>query len=395
MAKKWMKWAAAAATVLVLAGGAAKAFKARQTKQAQAAEAAAALREPTVFELAAQDVTVVRTRTLLQSVAISGALRATTTAAVKAKAAGELSGLVVREGDSVQAGQVLARVDTTDYQARVRQATQQAVAGEAQVAIAQRQFNNNQSLVNQGFISKTALDTSLANLEAAQANHRAALAAQDIAQKALGDTVLRSPIAGQVSSRLVQNGERVGVDARVLEVVDLSAMEMEAAVSPAEAARLRVGQAAQITVDGIPGSIKARVARISPAAQAASRTVLVYVALTPSPGLRQGLFAQGNVWVGEQTGLALPASSVRNDKPIPYVQQVVTTPAGGIARIAHVAVKVLGQGTPSGDAKDPGTEAMMITDSIAENSIITSARVGFINENTPVKLPATAAAARP
>lgn len=403
MANKWTTWAAGAAVVLALAAGAGKAYQARQAKQAQAAEAAAALRVPTVFELAATDVVQARTRTLVQAVAVSGTVRAANTAVVKAKVAGELSGLQVREGDAVQAGQVLGRIDTTEYQARTQQASQQAQAAAAQVAIAQRQLANNQALVAQGFISNTALETSLSNLEAAQANHRAAQAAQDIAAKSLADTVLRSPISGQVAARLVQNGERVGVDARVLELVDLSSLELEAAVAPDAAAQLKVGQPARLTVEGIASTVQARVVRISPSAQAASRSVPVYFRLAPTPGLRHGLFAQGVVLVGERTGVAVPASSVRNDRPLPYVQMVqAAQPAqasGAVteaAHIAHVTVNVLGQGLDkqameaNSGSKTASDTLFLITDSIAENSILTSAKTGFIQQNTAIRLNAAA-----
>lgn len=403
MANKWTTWAAGAAVVLALAAGAGKAYQARQAKQAQAAEAAAALRVPTVFELAATDVVQARTRTLVQAVAVSGTVRAANTAAVKAKVAGELSGLQVREGDAVQAGQVLGRIDTTEYQARTQQASQQAQAAAAQVAIAQRQLANNQALVAQGFISNTALETSLSNLEAAQANHRAAQAAQDIAAKSLADTVLRSPISGQVAARLVQNGERVGVDARMLELVDLSSLELEAAVAPDAAAQLKVGQPARLTVEGIASTVQARVVRISPSAQAASRSVPVYFRLAPTPGLRHGLFAQGVVLVGERTGVAVPASSVRNDRPLPYVQMVqAAQPAqasGAVteaAHIAHVTVNVLGQGLDkqameaNSGSKTASDTLFLITDSIAENSILTSAKTGFIQQNTAIRLNAAA-----
>ena len=208
--KPWLTWAIWAAVVLALLVGVGKAFKARQAKQALADQAAAAMRVPTVFELASQDVVSVRSRSLVQVVDVSGTVRAVSTAAVKAKVAGEVQGLLVREGDRVQAGQVLGRVDTTEFQARVQQADEQAQAAAAQVAVAQRAFSNNQALVNQGFISATALDTSASNLAAAQATQRAAVAALDIARKSLADTALRSPIAGQVSTRFIQNGERVG-----------------------------------------------------------------------------------------------------------------------------------------------------------------------------------------
>lgn len=393
MAKKWTTWAAGAAVALVLAAGAGKAFQARQAKQAQAAEAAEALRKPTVFELATSDVVQARTRTLVQTVPISGVLRAANTAVVKAKVAGELSGLQVREGDAVQAGQVLGRIDTTEYQARTQQAAQQAQAAAAQVAIAQRQLANNQALVAQGFISSTALETSLSNLAAAQANHRAAQAAQDIAAKSLADTVLRSPISGQVASRLAQNGERVGVDARVLELVDLSSLELEAAVPPELAAQLLVGQTARLTVEGSTATVQAKLVRISPSAQAASRSVLVYLKLSPAPGLRHGLFAQGQVLVGERTGTAVPASSVRNDRPQPYVQLVqASASASEPAHIAHVPVKVLGQGLDAlsldkqvvGAA--PESALFILTDSIAEGAFVTSVKTGFIQQNTSIRL---------
>lgn len=391
--KTWLKWAVWAAVVLALLAGAGKAMQARKAKQALADEAAAALKVATVFELSAQDVVTVQNRSLVQVVDVSGTVRAVNTAAVKAKVAGEVQGLQVREGDRVAAGQVLGHVDTTEFQARVQQADEQSKAAAAQVAIAQRALGNNQALVNQGFISATALDTSASNLAAAQATHRAAVAALDIARKSLTDTALRSPIAGQVSTRLVQNGERVGVDAKVLEVVDLSAMELEVAVTPADAAQLATGQTGQMEVEGLSAPVAATVARISPAAQAASRSVMVYLKLQPQPGLRHGLFAKGSVQTGVISGLSVPASSIRNDRPQPYVQWVkpaTDTPADGVtpsSQIAHVPVKVIGQGswTP---AKGTPAERYVVTESIALNSILLSGTVGFMQEKTNVRMAA-------
>ena len=383
----WLKRALWAAVVLALAAGVGRAYLARQSKANAAQAAAAQLKTPVAFELSAQDTVRATQGTLVQSVAVSGTVKATQTAVLKARVAGEIQGLTVREGDRVTAGQTLARVDTTEYNARVQQARQQAQAAAAQVDIARRSLDNNQALVAQGFISKTALDTSLANLDAAQANHRAALAAQDIAQKALADTALRSPLNGQVAARLVQNGERVGVDARVLEVVDLSALELEAALPPADAAQLTVGQTATVQVEGLPQPVQARVVRISPAAQTGSRSVLAYLKLDNTPGLRHGLFADGRVAVGQRSGVRVPANAIRNDKPQPYVQQLVATEGG--TRVAHTPVQVLAQGAMEG----PETGLGALVSGIANNSILTSGRAGFIQENTAVTLPTPVATA--
>ncbi len=341
--KRWLTWLLWGALLLAVALGVARALNARKTQQAAAAEAAQALRANAVLSLSASDVLVARNTDMTVGVALSGPIKAVRSAAVKAKVAGELQGLSVREGDSVKAGQVLARIDNTEGLARVRQASEQAEAAQAQVAIAQRQRDNNQALVNQGFISRTALDTSLANLDAAQATHKAALAALDLARKGLADTELRAPINGLVASRLVQNGERVGLDARVVEIVDLSALELEAALTPADALLVRVGQKAELHIEGTALRVGATVARISPAAQAGSRSVLAYLQLDKTEGLRQGLFAQGTLRTGQTQGVAVPLSAVRTDKPQPYLQLVRE------GKVAHQTVSLGARGRVQGE----------------------------------------------
>jgi len=220
---------------------------------------------------------------LQQTLPISGPIKAVNAAFVKARVAGELLDLQVREGDTVQAGQVIARIDPTEYQARLRQAQQQAQSAKAQVDIAQRSYDNNRSLVDQGFISKTALETSAFTLAASQASFQAAQSGVDVLQKALDDAVMRAPIGGLIAQRLAQNGERIAVDARVVEIVDLSRLELEASLSPEDAMRVRIGQSAQLTIDGAEQTIGARVARVNPSASASNRAVVVYLSVSPNP----------------------------------------------------------------------------------------------------------------
>ena len=209
-----VKWAIALLVIAALGFGVFRALSAKKAQQTAVAAQAAQVAVPSI-ELAQSDVLAVKSRELAQGLPISGALKAVNSAIIKARVAGELQALTVREGDVVKAGQVVARVDATDTVWRIKQAQEQADAAKSQIDIAQRSFDNNRSLVDQGFISKTALDTSSAQLLGAQSTHKAALAAVELAKRSLEDTVLKSPINGVVAQRLAQPGERVGVDARV------------------------------------------------------------------------------------------------------------------------------------------------------------------------------------
>lgn len=209
--KPWLKWAAAGLIIAALAAGAARTLSARKASQLAFESQQAAQKTQVAIELQASDLIVVKAMDMPISLVISGPVKATQTAMVKARIPGELQGLTVREGDFVRAGQVLARIDPTESEARVRQARQQAQAAKAQVDIAQRAYDNNRALVTQGFISGTALESSQAVLSAAQATYAAAQSGAELTLKALEDTALRAPIAGQIAQRLAQAGERVAV----------------------------------------------------------------------------------------------------------------------------------------------------------------------------------------
>jgi hypothetical protein len=104
-----------------------------------------------------------------------------------------------------------------------------------------------------------------------------------------------------------------------LEIVNLSRLEVEAAVPAEDVAALKPGRPARFEVDGLAGRFTGRVARLNPSTQAGSRAVSVYLSIDPHPALRQGLFARGSVVLEERQALWLPASAVRLDRALPYV----------------------------------------------------------------------------
>ena len=379
--KRHLKWIIPLLVLLVVGALVARALLARKAEQAAAAPSA---RSTLALDLAPSDVVVARSVALGRTLEVSGGLKAVNSALVKAKVAAELRSLSVREGDRVKAGQVLGQLDTTELDWRLRQAEQTASSARAQLDIAKRTLENNRALVAQGFISPTGLETSVSNEAAAQANHLAAMAAVELARKARADGTLVAPISGLVSQRLAQPGERVAVDARIVEIVDLSRLELEAAVAPEDVVALALGQTAALQVDGLIEPVNARVARINPSAQTGSRSVLVYLAIDANPALRQGLFARGRIAVSQSQVLAVPLAAVRTDLSQPYVLQV----EGGKAVLKTVTLGTRG---------DVGGQPWVaITGGLSEGATVLTGTAGSVRDGTPVRLvgPAAVSAAR-
>ena len=372
--------------ILAVAGGIALGLQKGWIGKRAAPTEMAKSSSPVSIELSETDIAVAQTMTMTQGVLVTGTLKAVRTAMVKARVAGELVMLEVREGDAVKMGQIVARVDNTEYLARQRQAQQQAEAARAQVDVAQRQFDNNNALVNQGFISKTALDTSIANLNGAKASYQAALSALDVSTKALNDSVLKAPLNGFVSQRFVQPGERVAPEARIIEIVDLSQLELEATLTSAEAMNVKVGQIAKLNVEGTSQEVLARVLRINPSAQTGSRSVLVYLGLQSHPLLRQGVFVQGSLGTQKVQAVVVPLESVRSDKTKPYVQTLQDN------QVVHLQVELGAKGEADG-------KAVMALKEIKEGTRVLAPSAGAVRDGTlitqAVKAPVLPANTKP
>jgi RND family efflux transporter MFP subunit len=368
-----LKWVVLLLIVLGLAWGITRALNARSTQQQAAAVAAEALKMPVTFALKSTDVLVAERLSINQVEPISGTVRAVNTVTLRSTMGAVVTRINALEGATVKAGQILAQLDADDTRSRLQQAQQQSNAAKAQVELAKRQLDNNRALVEKGFISSTALVSSDSNYATALANYEAALAAQQIAKRGLDDAALRAPLNGVVTQRHVKAGERVAVNAPVMDIVDVSQLEVEVLLPIAASGGLKTGQTATLNLESQPQPITAKVARINPSVDAGSRSVRIYLTI-PAGKARVGEFATGELTVGALQGTAVPLDSIRTDQPSPYVQAVRDQ------TIAHTTVQILATGR-AGDTR------YAIVEPLPAGTTVLSPTAGLIANGTAVTLP--------
>ncbi|MBN9459631.1 MAG: efflux RND transporter periplasmic adaptor subunit [Burkholderiales bacterium] len=265
------------------------------------------------IEFAPGDLYTVGTGTVARTIPVTGTLTPVNRTTVKAKVAGEVLEMAVREGTAVREGQLIVRLDPTDFTLRLREREAQFRSAEAQVVQAQRTLENNRQLLEKHFISQNAFDNALSATEVAVAARDAAGAQLSQARKALADTRLFAPMAGIVAQRFVQIGEKVAVDGPVASLVDLSRMEIEAPVPASDIGAVRIGQPIALSIEGIAGEQTGRVVRINPGTQAGTRSIPIYIAVDfEDTRARAGMFAQGRLALEQRSGvLVVPVAAIR------------------------------------------------------------------------------------
>lgn len=221
---------------------------------------------------------------------------------VASKLAGRLAELAPREGDMVEAGAVVGRLDAAELQAQLRAAEAQVVqARQAQLQseagvrkaktelrLASKTLQRSQELVDKGFISRSKLDTDQTGLEGVQAGmaqaagrvgeaEAAVLAAEarvESLRATLADSELRAPVGGRVLYRLAEPGEVLGAGGKALTLVDLGDMFMTLYLPTGLAGQVALGSEARIVLEGLPGQvIPARVSFVAAKAQFTPREV--------------------------------------------------------------------------------------------------------------------------
>ncbi len=345
-------------------------------KQRQAAPPLAPAAKVQTLEFLASDLVQASLQDLRQTLSVTGALRALNQAQVKARVAGEVQEVLVREGESVKAGQLLVKMDVREYKARAEQARGAMLAAQGQLDIAEKTRDNNRALLAKNFISRNAFDNAESQYAIARANLESARAALDVTQKALSDTTIRAPISGVVSSRSVQPGEKVAADNKLLEIVDLRSLELEAAVPAHEILNVSLGQDVQLRFAGLDKTVNGKVVRINPATQAGSRSILAFVQVdNPDNTLKAGMFGEARLTLQKKQGvLAIPATALRNDAGSTYVYTVEN---------GRLAKKVLKLGLAGSNAEEAAVEVL---EGLAPGAQVVRSNLGELQPGTPVKL---------
>jgi RND family efflux transporter MFP subunit len=212
----------------------------------------------------------------------SATLRPEREATVTARTRGVVEALLVEEGDRVEAGQPLARLEDDEQRIERDRAVTVRAQEETELARARQ-------LREQRALSENELD--LARREHDEACHRAALA-----ELALERTTIRAPFTGRVLRRHLDAGAMVSDGTPVLDLADVEPLQADVSVPERQVARLAPGQEVRLSVDATGDTVPARIERVAPAVDPTSGTVKVTISVdAPGAALRPGAFVRAAV----------------------------------------------------------------------------------------------------
>jgi efflux transporter, RND family, MFP subunit len=240
-----------------------------------------------------------------------------------------LSGLKILEvnadvGQRVEKGQVLARLDSVNVQAALRQsemalakARSNLNARQAEWREAQATFNRYRPLANEGAVTPQELDQQRLRLESAQANVQVARAEIAQLQSQLTDSrhqrakaEITAPVSGIISQRAAEAGALTGSDA-LFHIIQDGKMELAANATADELSVLKTGMPAKVRVRGQHESLSGNIRLISPQMDSGTRLGTVRIALEKQPALQNGAYGEAEVQLPTQeSAAALPVQAV-------------------------------------------------------------------------------------
>jgi RND family efflux transporter MFP subunit len=302
-----------------------------------------------------QTVTVTQS-SLPLSVAGSGTISAWQEAPIGAEVGGLTAvGLYVDEGQSVKQGQALLKMDDVLLQAQYRQA-------KANADKSQKAYARSKELFDKGYLSQAALET--AEAEAAVSN-----AALSTAGTNLSLATVRAPVSGVITSRKAVKGQIVQPGAELFRIVRDGRIELNMEVNEVQLHMLKAGMNATVYGEGgrqVTGTVRL----VTPAVNEATRLGYARIAVPWESGFRPGMFARGEIVIGDQLALSVPQKAVvyRENKPGAYVV--------GPDQRAHFTAIELGQ--TSGDN-------VVVKSGLNEGTVVITTGAGFLTDGDLVK----------
>jgi RND family efflux transporter MFP subunit len=216
----------------------------------------------------------------------SGYVVAQRKAAIASKATGRIVYLGVVEGDRVNKGEIIARLEDADVRAALEQAQATLRVSEADLNDAQRSFARQKTLLAKNLSTVAEYDAAEAQFQRIAANIEVAKAGVSAAEVSLENTLIRAPFDGTVLTKDADLGEMVvpmaasaGSKSAVVTIADMASLQVEADVSESNIEHVANHQPCEITLDAYPGArYEGFVDKIVPTADRSKATVMVKVA---------------------------------------------------------------------------------------------------------------------
>jgi RND family efflux transporter MFP subunit len=291
-------FAAGAATVAAIAFVTAFAFCAAVTP---------ALAQPASGVGATLEVAV---RELPQTLEAEGVVEAVRQATLGAQVAGRIVELSVKAGDTVRAGQVLARIDARTADQAVAASLSQVAEAEANLANAKRKHERNRELLAQKFVSQAAVDQSEAEYKAAQAQLAAVKANAGQAVAAQSFNTIAAPYAGVIGATHAELGDMAQPGRALVTVFDPRELRVTAALPQGSLPRVKLDAPVEVELTALGKRVSATKVTVIPLADARTHTTRIRLDLPPTEGVLPGQFARAHFVTGTVRAIGVPATAL-------------------------------------------------------------------------------------
>ncbi len=259
------------------------------------------------------EVAVAETGPVTSRFEVTGSAEAWRKVGPGTKLPGRIAEVPVREGDRVRKGQVLARLDSRDLEAAVAQARAAVAMAEANHENARVHHERLLDLHSRGSVTDKNLEDGTAGARVAAAAVDQARANLSVAEVNLDYAVVRSPIAGWVTARLVEAGNMAAPGAPMFQVEDLSRIKVTMQVPEGDVVGIAAGDPVEIRIDVLDRDLEATVDRVVPTGDPASRTYQVQVVVDNGSGeIKSGMFVRTKFRGESRDALLIPATAIVN-----------------------------------------------------------------------------------